>query len=272
MIKISLKRIFCLLLLSQLFTANLAVASDGESLKRLHDMRIISYAILGDYYMFSGLEGDSRYSRDMDTGIADFEKLLTVVTKEISSTEDLASIVNDWQTYQNLIETNRSDFLSQGYANARLVGQLGEKAIDLNKSLARAYNDLKQTSQFPISKWTQITRDMALIIGTVTAEYSARGTSSMGQIMTIQINGEGMDQQAKIFDAHLKELKSAPGQDSIIAKSIDQVGVKWVFIAKSVANYNENSVPFIVNSYGARISKNLEAIGSHYANERQAKK
>ena len=272
MIKKNLKRIFCLLLITQIFGVHSAIADTGDTLKKLHDMRVMSYAILGDYYMFSGLEGDSRYSRDMNTGINAFEEALTEVTNELNSTEDLAKIISQWQSYRNLIETNRSDFLAQGYANARLVGQLGDQATELNTSLDKAYNDLIDSSQFPVSEWTQITRDMGLIIVTVTAEYSARGTSSMGQIMTIKINGQGMEQQAELFNTHLEALKKAPNQSSTIAKSIDQVGVKWVFIAKSVANYNENSVPFIVNSYGDRISKNLKAIGSHYSSQMQAKK
>ena len=271
MIKISLKTIFCLLFFSQLFSIHSALAGTGDTLKKLHDMRITSYTILGDYYMFSGLEGDSRYSRDMNSGMSTFDAKLAEITKELGSTEDLAGIVSNWQFYRSLIETNRSDFLSQGYANARLVGELEQKVIALNNSLSQAYSSLIESTNFPVSKWTQTTRDMSLIIITLTAEYSARGTSSMGQIMTIHINGEGMEHQAKVFAKHLSELKTAPGQTPAIAKSIDQVGVKWVFIEKSVANYNKNSVPFIVNSYGDRISQNLESIGNHYSASRQAK-
>ncbi len=265
MIRISLKKAFGLLLLGQLIGINSALADTGEALKRLYEMRTISYAILGDYYMFSGLEGDSRYSRDMNTGVKAFEEHLNQIPQEVSANTD---IVSNWKSYRGLIETNQKDFLSQGYANARLVGQLGTLAIDLNNSLKQAYENLQNSSGHRVSKWTQITRDMGLIIGTVTAEYAARGTSSMGQIMTIQINGEGMDQQAKYFDKLLAQLKTAPKNNPSINKSIDQVGIKWSFIAKSVTNYNQNSVPFIVNSYGDRISKNLETIGNHYANTR----
>ena len=263
MIKINLKQALSFLLLSQLIGLSTAMADTGETLKKLYEMRTISYAILGDYYMFSGLEGDSRYSRDMNTGVKAFEAHLEQLPSDLAANTEMT---NNWKSYRELIETNQSDFLSQGYANARLVGQLGTKAIELNESLAQAYANLQSSSGYSTSKWTQITRDMGLIIGTITAEYAARGTSSMGQIMTIQINGEGMDHQAKRFDKLLTQLKTAPNNDKAIFKSIDQVGVKWSFIAKSVTNYNQNSVPFIVNSYGDRINKNLEAIGNHYAN------
>ena len=35
---------------------------------------------------------------------------------------------------------------------------------------------------------------------------------------------------------------------------------------------NENAVPFIVSTYGDRITQNLESIGEHYSTQRQAKK
>ncbi len=108
---------------------------------------------------------------------------------------------------------------------------------------------------------------MGLIIRTLTTEYAARTTSSLGQVMSIDINKGGMDQQAEIFSVLLEKLKKAPQDNPQIYKLMDQVGVKWIFIAKSVANYNENAVPFIVNSYGNRISKNLQSIGKHYADK-----
>lgn len=48
--------------------------------------------------------------------------------------------------------------------------------------------------------------------------------------------------------------------------------MKWEFIAKSIANYNENAVPFIVSSYGDRITHDLESINEHYTQNLQAKK
>ena len=90
--------------------------------------------------------------------------------------------------------------------------------------------------------------------------------------MVLKINEGGMDEQAKVFAGLLDQLKKAPQNDKAILKIMDQVGVKWEFIAKSVANYNENAVPFIINSYGDRITKNLEEIGNHYNETLQAKK
>jgi len=142
----------------------------------------------------------------------------------------------------------------------------------LNDSLKAVYDGIVVDSQFNIAELTQDTRNMGLIISTLTAEYAARSTSSLGQVMVININEGGMDAQAKIFDELLNKLKAAAKSDKRIYKIMDQVGVKWEFIAKSVANYNENAVPFIVNTYGDRINQNLATVGEHFSASMQAKK
>ena len=134
------------------------------------------------------------------------------------------------------------------------------------------YDGILVDSKISISELTQDTRNMGLIISTITAEYAARSTSSLGQVMVININEGGMDGQAKIFDTLLGKLKTASQSEKRVFKIMDQIGVKWEFIAKSVANYNENAVPFIVNTYGDRITKNLETVGQHFSSSVHAKK
>ncbi len=275
MIKINLKRALGATFLCLFVAINPAKADadTGESLKKLYEMRTITYSILGDYYMFSGLEGDSRYNRDMETDIKRFQANLSYITADGTATSklgQLATTLNNWHAFKELLDTNRADFLTQGYANARLVNDLSIKATVLDNSLETLYQALLKGKQFPVSKWTQYTRDMSIIIQTITAEYAARSTSSLGQVMSLEINEGGMDEQAKVFDKLLTELKTAPKNKKVF-RTLDQLGVKWTFIEKSIANYNQNAVPFIMSTYGNRITQNLESIGNHYSKTAQAK-
>ena len=273
----SLKRILSGLTLGLLIAMHPATANSdtSETLESVFKMQTITYGVLGDYYMFSGLEGDSRYSREMDADIKKFEALVGELTKSGNPTAELDNLgkaLTQWQEFKKLVETNRVDFLTQGYANARLVGDLGNKAVELNNSLQSVYDGLLDKTKFKLSKQTISTRKMALIISTITAEYAARSTSSLVQITANTINEGGMDAQAKVFNGLLKDLKAASKPEKRIYKLTDQIGVKWSFIEKSVANYNENTVPFIVNTYGDRIIQNLDSVGAHFSTKMQAKK
>lgn len=277
MIIANLKRILSGLTLGLLIAMHPATANSdtSETLESVFKMQTITYGVLGDYYMFSGLEGDSRYSREMDADIKRFEALVGELTKSGNPTAELDSLgkaLTQWQEFKKLVETNRTDFLTQGYANARLVGDLGNKAVELDNSLQAVYDGLLDKTKFKLSKQTKSTRKMALIISTITAEYAARSTSSLVQITASTINEGGMDAQAKVFNGLLKDLKSDSKPEKRIYKLTDQIGIKWSFIEKSVANYNENTVPFIVNTYGDRIIKNLDSVGEHFSTKMQAKK
>ncbi|GAA6133273.1 hypothetical protein NBRC116188_00620 [Oceaniserpentilla sp. 4NH20-0058] len=276
MIKTALKKLCSVLGLSLLLSANpvTANASPNDSLKDIYDMRVLTFAILSDYYMFSGLEGDSRYNREIESNIKQFEHKLSQITDATSPTAKLSSLANaitEWQKYKDLLDINRADFLTQGYANARLVSDLSDNAISLSDSLNIVYKVLIDENKIQLNDFTKYTREMGLIIQTVTAEYAARSTSSLGQVNVININEGGMDNQGKVFSDLLAKLKDGASERRIY-KLVDQVGVKWEFIAKSIANYNKNAVPFIVSSYGDRISKDLAIIEERYVKSLQAKK
>jgi len=275
MIKIKYALTLVLLSLSLAINPAKADANTGDTLKSIHEMRVLNYAILSDYYMFSGLEGDTRYSREIDAEIKQFENLLSKVTdgdSPSSKLEQTAALLSSWQEYKKLLDVNRTDFLSQGYANARLVDELTKGSETVNNNLAQLYSAVKTDSGHPVSKNTELTRQMGVIIQALTAEYAARSTSSLGQVMVIDINEGGMDKQADKFRSLLDQLKSSASKDKSIYRDLDQVGVKWEFIAKSISNYNENAVPFVITTYGDRIAKDLVSIGDFYAKSLQAKK
>lgn len=277
MIKIALNKAFSAFAICFLLAANPAAANadTNDTLKQLYEMQALTLAILSDYYMFSGLEGDSRYNREIESNVKQFEHRLAKITDSTAPTaklETLAGALTEWLNFKRLLETNRTDFLKQGYANARLVSELSNEGIALGKSLNKVYGALIETSGTKPPALTQQTRDMGLIIQALTAEYAARSTSSLGQVNVISINDGGMENQGKKFTALLQKLKDQSKNEKRIYKLVDQVEVKWEFIAKSIANYNENAVPFIVSSYGDRITHDLESINEHYTQNLQAKK
>ncbi|MGR6873788.1 hypothetical protein ACU6U9_16070 [Pseudomonas sp. HK3] len=277
MIKIALKKVCSAFALCLLLAANPATADadTNNTLKQVYEMRTLTFAILSDYYMFSGLEGDSRYNREIESNVKQFEDRLAKITDSTAPTAQLATLaaaLNEWQNFKRLLETNRADFLTQGYANARLVSELSTEGIALGKSLGKVYTALIEKSGVKLADLTQQTRDMGLIIQTLTAEYAARSTSSLGQVSVVSINEGGMDNQGKNFTALLTKLKAQGANEKRIYKLVDQVEVKWEFIAKSIVNYNENAVPFIVSSYGDRITHDLESINEYYTQKLQAKK
>ncbi len=131
---------------------------------------------------------------------------LTSAGNTVADTATLAKSLAIWQDYKGLIETNRTDFLTVGYANARLTGDLTIKVSELTDSLQTLYNKTIEDTKFKVSKETANTREMGLIIKSVVAEYIARSTTN-GIIAAFSFNEGGMENQARVFDKLLSNLK-----------------------------------------------------------------
>ena len=50
-----------------------------------------------------------------------------------------------------------------------------------------------------------------------------------------------------------------------IKQALTSIGTKWRYIEKSLQNYNENSVPFLINKYSDSIIDGLEGVSAQYA-------
>ena len=68
-----------------------------------------------------------------------------------------------------------------------------------------------------------------------------------------------LEQMADAFRTDLVSLKAQvnPSSSKRILRAIDS---KWNFMERSIKNYNENTVPFLVTSYSERIIVNLEEL------------
>jgi hypothetical protein len=68
-----------------------------------------------------------------------------------------------------------------------------------------------------------------------------------------------LEQMADAFRTDLVSLKAQVNQNSSqrLLRAIDS---KWNFMERSIKNYNENTVPFLVTSYSERIIVNLEEL------------
>ena len=70
---------------------------------------------------------------------------------------------------------------------------------------------------------------------------------------------------ANDFEQTLNKLEQAPQNTAEIRQSLGAIKTKWRYIEKSLKNYNEKSVPFLVNKYSDRIIEGLEALSGQYA-------
>jgi hypothetical protein len=240
-----------------------AFATPKELLNNVHKLRLLSTESITNFYMYSGLDADSKYGKKIIKNLAAFENTLEK-TRSLPAADGIIDSLNEanriWNEFNKLIRINYNDMETQGFPNVRLVDEMGKVNATLLKSLSKTYQDAQiSTGNIPPAV-VETARTLAVTMEEITSQYAARGTSNLGQVF-IGSYERSLDQMAEAFRNDLVKLKKQvnPGNSKKILRSIDS---KWNFMERSIKNYNENTVPFLVTSYSERIIVNLEEIVS----------
>ena len=64
------------------------------------------------------------------------------------------------------------------------------------------------------------------------------------------------------FDTLLSNLDNQVSERD--QRTVRSIRSKWGFLRRSIENYNENSVPFLVLNYNDSIISSLTGLGEHY--------
>lgn len=247
--------------------SQIAAATPEKLTADLHAMRLAAASMVTNFYMFSGLEADAKYSRQIDKAL----KRYTAARESAEAQADeggiapaMADIRGEWQRFFELLEGNRSDILRQGYPEIRLVDDMGKEGTQLVTSLSAAYETVQLNTGHQVVPAVAKARQLAYIMAEMTALYTAEGTSNLGYLFVG--TGENTDTLGELADSFNRHLSALEGMTLAPAAKgqLRNVVSKWRFVEERIRNHNENSVPFLVVSYSARILEHLEKLEDSY--------
>lgn len=99
----------------------------------------------------------------------------------------------------------------------------------------------------------------------IAVDYAARSASVGATFMMGGGEGRPIEEWVGEFASRLARLEKAPQNTPQIEQPPGGVSTKWRYIEKSLLNYNENSVPLLVNKYSESIIEGLEQVSAQYA-------
>jgi hypothetical protein len=220
-----------------------ALATPQQLMTDLQHMRLAATNAVTNFYMFSGLDADSKYERRIDQSMGKFEESLGSARQLAPLNglgEQVGVIEADWNRLSELMNINRNDMLTQGFPNVLI----------------------QESSGIRPGAVVEKARDLALLMEEITSQYAARGTTNLGQVFmgnykrTLTEMAEDFQKELDSLDAMVK----APQNEALMGS----VKSKWRFMEERIKNYNENTVPFLVVSYNDRIIEHLEELENRF--------
>lgn len=95
----------------------------------------------------------------------------------------------------------------------------------------------------------------------IAVDYASR-SASVGASFIDGGESRPVEELVSAFASKLTVLVKEPKNSAQLRQSWGNVTTKWRYIEKSLINYNENSVPVLINKYAESIIQGSEEIAS----------
>ena len=249
-----------------LFSAASHAADAASNLLHLHQLRLVAQKTLGDFYMYNGMEGDQRYARMIEQSLGQANEHLQALTDMPGEGSKvlLTQLAQQWQDYQSELNRLIKALRQRGYTDLQPVADLSASNQQLLALSNELYNKIHQESGHRTAALTQQSREQSLLMQAIAVDYASR-SASVGATFIGGGEVRPIEEMVSQFAERLASLEQATQNSAQLKQTLDSVATKWRYIEKSLMNYNENSVPFLVNKYSDSIIEGLERVSAQYA-------
>lgn len=259
-----------LALLLGIAASPLIAAAPADDLLHLHQLRLATQKSLGDFYMYNGMEGDQRYARMIGESLQQGQSRLDELGQMPGegSKALYTGLQREWQSYRDSLQALMEAMRKQGYTDLQPIADLADNNQRLMALSAELYRKMQEESAYQVPPLTQRSREQSLLMRGIALDYASRSASVGGSFFG---GGEerAIDELVGEFGSRLDNLNRAKQNTPQIASTLGTITTKWRYIEKSLRNYNENTVPFLVSKYSDSIIEGLEGVSAQYAADQQ---
>jgi hypothetical protein len=248
------------------FGAATQATEAAGNLSELHRLRLAAQKSLSDFFMYNSMEGDQRYARMIDESAEQAEQHLNaLIEMPGEGSKALRSqLEQQWKGYRIDLNNLINVLKNQGYTDLQPVADLTARNQQLMALSQALYSKIQQESGHTAATLTQQSREQSLLMQAIAVDYASR-SASVGATFMGGGGGRPIEELVGEFASRLASLEKAPQNTPQIKQTLSGVSTKWRYIEKSLLNYNENSVPFLVNKYSDSIIEGLEQVSVQYA-------
>ncbi|VXC53175.1 conserved exported hypothetical protein [Pseudomonas sp. 8Z] len=249
-----------------LLLAPYLLAAPADELLHVHQMRLAVQQSLGDFYMFSSMDADQRYARMINTSLQQAQaKLDTPSTMPGEDSATLrARLASEWQHYQDTLQGLMETMRKQGFTDLQPVASMADSNRQLMETAQTLYLKIQQESGYVVPTLTQQSRELSLLMQGIAVDYASR-SASVGASFFGGGEEHALDEQVRLLATRLDTLTQAKQNTPKIRAELGNIANKFHYIEKSLLNYNQNTVPFLVSKYSNSIIEELENVAAQYA-------
>ena len=236
----------------------LAQGDSAAPLASLEQQQLASYRLQTLFHLHSIQEGAENVGGQLKAESASFLTQLEQLDEQASGLgleTEIKAVQDEGRKFAAIVVTD--ELLEQGYVDLHTVNDLSASQHALREGYQRLEEQLasKGVKGNPL-------QDQAILMQRIAAEY-VRESASLDGGSAIYDNAQDLekpvDQLAQEFRQQLASLDQQYADQAQVSQKLKKVGITFAYIEKSLQNYKERSVPYVVSRYSDKIVGSLTA-------------
>ena len=236
----------------------LAQGDSAALLASLEQQQLASYRLQTLFHLHSIQEGAENVGGQLKAESASFLTQLEQLDEQASGLgleTEIKAVQDEGRKFAGIVATD--ELLEQGYVDLHTVNDLSASQHALREGYQRLEEQLasKGVKGNPL-------QDQAILMQRIAAEY-VRESASLDGGSAIYDNAQDLekpvDQLAQEFRQQLASLDQQYADQAQVSQKLKKVGITFAYIEKSLQNYKERSVPYVVSRYSDKIVVSLTA-------------
>lgn len=228
-------------------------ADAGPLLQSLGQQQLASYKLQTLFHLHSIEEGTDNLGAALKTQSAAFLAQLEQLDEQaqgLGVDAEIKALQGEGHRFAELVASDELE--TQGYVSLHTIN-------DLSASQA-ALRDTSQRIEQKLAGKGDPLQQQAILMQRIAAEY-VRESASLDGGSAIYDNAQALekpvDELAREFRQQLGSLDQQFASEQAVQQKLKKVDVTFAYIEKSLHNYKERSVPYVVSRYSDKIVVSL---------------
>lgn len=230
-------------------------ADAAPLLQSLGQQQLASYKLQTLFHLHSIEEGTDNLGAELKTQSAAFLAQLEQLDEQaqgLGVDAEVKALQGEGHRFAELVGSDELE--TQGYVSLHTINDLSASQAALREASARIEEKLAGQGQ------SDPLQQQAILMQRIAAEY-VRESASLDGGSAIYDNAQALekpvDELAREFRQQLGSLDQRFASEQAVQQKLKKVGVTFAYIEKSLHNYKERSVPYVVSRYSDKIVVSL---------------
>lgn len=234
----------------------------GKPLGELYAVAQLMDAAVLDLNMLLGEQQSPAYKVRLDETLKKLDAAMRASVASLGTAgipaQTANALADNVAAFSRLARLNRDNIMKNGFPENAMVDEMMQRRQAARTQLDPVYADLEKRAGLTGSPLSEA-RALALQLQQMSALYVENASAAYVSNRSQDSTDVTIDQLAMAFAGRLAKLESrAKGEEAL--KRLQAIKSKWKFIERSMMNYQENTVPFLVDRYTQAIVVDLIAL------------